>query len=214
VSAPFWSLLLALSALGAGVTHPVPVVVRAGGPPDTLVANPGVSAVRWRATAFDGRTRLGGTARLARGMMVLRHEMLTSGSFTIDMGSVTTDRAENARTVDSHDAEAMRYSSAFLMKRYPTAVFTSSGMERIGPSRWRVSGALAMHGTSQPLSFDADVRWVETGHLVATTTLMIDRRRWGIAPRDSSIANRMVDDMMEVAVTLDARRRTNAVAVR
>jgi polyisoprenoid-binding protein YceI len=214
VSAPFWSLLVALSALSAGSTRHSPAVVRPGGPPDTLVASPGASTVRWRATAFDGRTRVGGTVRLSSGMMVLRHEMLTSGRFTIDMGSITTDRGADARAITRHDQEAGRYASAFLMKRWPTAVFTSSGMERVGPSRWRVSGSLAMHGRSQPLSFDADVRWVETGHLVATSTFTIDRRRWGIAPRDSSLANRLVDDVMEVSVTLDARRRANAVAVR
>jgi polyisoprenoid-binding protein YceI len=202
-----WTAVVALSALGlvaapsarprAGASPADHAVV--GGPPDTLVANPRASTIRWRATGLGGRGAREGAVALASGMLVIRHEKLTSGTFTIDMRSV----------------DGTLRGPAFLdVARYPTAVFSSTGATRVGPARWQVAGTLTMRGVAKPVVFDTDVRWEELGHMVATSSLVLDRRQWGIGTGESAVTDAVVDGDIQLAVTLDARRKQPAVATR
>lgn len=202
-----WTTLVAISAIGlAGspIASPpslpdAPVRVAVGGPPDTLVASPRASSIRWRATGFGGRGTREGTVGLASGMFVLRHEQLTSGAFTIDMRSLDL---------------ALRGATAFHVERYPTAEFRSSGAKRTGPATWQVSGDLTMRGITKPLTFETSVRWEELGHMVATSAFTIDRREWGLGTGDAGLAGVVADNEIAISVSLDARRKQAAVATR
>jgi len=201
-----WTAVIALSTLGVVAApaprSPVPAPVHpatAGGRPDTLVANPRASTIRWRATALGGRGVREGSVSLASGMLVIRHERLTSGTFTIDM-----------RTVDT----ALRGPDVLDVARYPTAVFSSTGATRVGPARWQVAGILTMRGVARPVTFDTDVRWEELGHMVATSSLVLDRREWGIGTGAGSATNAVADHDIQLSVSLAAVRKQPAVAAR
>ena len=178
-----------------------------GGPPDTLVATPSASTIRWEGAGGSAAGRVA----LASGLFVLRHEKLTSGSFTIDMRSLAVSTAPAALSGRALRAR-LTGRDFFDVDRHPVTSFTSSGMERLGPSRWRVHGRLTMHGVTQPLSLDTDVRWVGTGHMVATSSFVIDRRRWEVGT--SSATGAVLGDELRVSVTLDARRKPKVVAAR
>jgi len=202
-----WTTLVAISAVGLAalpVPSPRPATsaeapVIAGGAPDTLVANPGATSIRWRGTGFAGRAARAGTVKLTSGMFVLRHERLTSGDFTIDMQSLDP----SLRSADFFDVE-----------RYPTAVFESTGATRVGPARWQITGNLTMRGVTKPIAFDTDVAWPGFGHMVATSTFTIDRRQWGVGNRGSGLANDLADDGIQISLTLDASRKQAKVATR
>src|SRR4051812_33463712 len=92
-----WITVVALSALTLATLSepgaPAPMTPAAaavtaahpGGPPDTLVVNPGASSIHWKASGFGGRATREGTIRMGKGMFVVRHQQLTSGIFTMDM---------------------------------------------------------------------------------------------------------------------------------
>jgi polyisoprenoid-binding protein YceI len=133
-----------------------------------------------------------GDVKLVRGMLVLRHQQLTSGLFSIDMrGSGFSD-----------------------VEQYPTALFTTTGATRTGDSTYQVKGNLTMHGVTQPLTFSTTVRWAEVGHMIATSTFSIDRKRWGLSYGGSRLTNDLVDNDIQLSVTLDARRRGAQIAER
>jgi polyisoprenoid-binding protein YceI len=71
-----------------------------------------------------------------------------------------------------------------------------------------------MRGVAKPVVFDTDVRWEELGHMVATSSLVLDRRQWGIGTGESAVTDAVVDGDIHLAVTLDARRKQPAVATR
>ena len=202
-----WTTLVAISAIGLArspVASPpslpeAPVRVAVGGPPDTLVASPRASSIRWRATGLGGRGTRAGMVGLASGVVVLRHEQLTSGAFVIDM-----------RSLDP----ALRGATAFDAERYPTAEFRSSRAKRTGQATWQVSGALTMRGITKPLTFETSVRWEELGHMVATSAFTIDRRQWGIGTGDAGLAGAVADNDISISISLDARRKQAAVATR
>jgi polyisoprenoid-binding protein YceI len=170
-----------------------------GGPPDTLIVNPRASSIHWKGSGLGGRAAREGTLGMSGGMFVLRHEQLTSGVFTVDMTRLDP---------------ALRSEELFDVARYPEASFTSTGMKRLSQARWQVSGNLTMHGVTQPITFDTDVRWEELGHMIATTSFTLDRRQWGVGTHGSAFGGGAVDDGIQLSITLDARRKQAAVATR
>ena len=171
----------------------------AGGPPDTLLVDSRASSIRWKGTGLGGRAAREGTIGMSTGMFVIRHEQLTSGVFTVDMTRL--------------DA-ALRGEELFDVAHHPVASFNSTGVKRLGQARWQVSGNLTMRGVTRPLTFDADVRWEELGHMIATTSFTLDRRQWGIGNRGAALTDGVVDDGIQLSITLDARRKQAAVAAR
>jgi len=145
-----------------------------GGPPDTLVVDPRASSATWSAAGAPARH---GTVGISSGLLVSRHEVLTTGRFTIDLSNL-------------HDGQ-------------PAASFITRGAARVGPARWRVTGDLTLHGVTRPLTFDADVRWPEPGHMVASGAFRVRGTPFGLTLDTSGPAG----DELLVNVTLDARRR-------
>jgi polyisoprenoid-binding protein YceI len=215
-----WTTLVALSAIGLTASPlagprsaavDAPVSFSAGGPPDTLVANPAATSIRWKGTARGTRE---GSVRLASGLFVIRHERLTSGTFTIDMRSVAVAGAPIIAPASRRIGEHLAGPAFFDAARYPTAVFRSTGSRRVGQARWQVTGDLTLHGVTRPLTFETDVRWAELGHMVATTTFTIDRRQFGVGTGGSGLADELLDDDIQLAISLDASRKQARVATR
>jgi polyisoprenoid-binding protein YceI len=202
-----WTAIIAISAISL-VSSPAVTPLRAphanvrvitGGPPDTLVAVPTATTIRWKGTGLGGRGARAGAVTLASGLFVIRHEQLTSGTFTINMKSL--------------DAP-LHAAGLFDVEHHPTAMFRSTGARRIGPAQWQVAGDLTMRGVTRPITFDTDVSWPEMGHMVATSQFTIDRRQWGIGEGMTRAANAVIDDDIQLSLTLDARRKQPSVATR
>lgn len=212
------TVLAAVSAIGLAavpIRGPRPVADLAlsrlvGGKADTLVANPKATALTWT-TADRARS---GSVQLEDGLFVIRHEKLTSGSFTLDMrkrlASGSDRDAAPSRGGPRADIDTPRDGNA--ARFHPRAYFTSSGAERIGPARWRVAGTLVLNDVSRPVSLDVDVRWPETGHMVATSTFALDPRAFGARLIDD--VGRITDAPVQVALSLDAQRKTASVVTR
>ena len=159
-----------------------------GGPPDTLVVQPSSSRIHWKGSALRGAGKHEGDVRFVSGMIIIRHQKLTGGNFTVDM-----------RGVDP---------------RFPNAVFTASDAKRTGDATWEISGNLNMLGVNRPLTFSTDVKWGELGHMTATSNVVLDRQGWGVAFRDSRLASDPAEGDVAVSITLDARRKGSTVATR
>ena len=160
-----------------------------GGPPDSLVVDVSASSIRWKTVPSGNARAREGTGAFTRGVLVIRHEKLTSGVFV----------AGPTRS----DAE-----------RQPLATFRSAGATRVGPARWRVRGDLTMNLVSRPIEFDTDVSWVGVGHMIATSTLTIDLRQWGTPFGDAGRDTDLSDGAVQLSLTLDARRKPAKVASR
>jgi hypothetical protein len=159
-----------------------------GGPPDTLVVQPSSSRIHWKGSALRGSGKHEGDVRFVSGMIIIRHQKLTGGTFTVDM-----------RGVDA---------------RFPNAVFTASDAKRTGDATWEISGNLEMLGVARPLTFSTDVKWGEVGHMTTTSNVLLDRQGWGVALRDAKLASDPAQGDVAVSITLDARRKGSTVATR
>jgi polyisoprenoid-binding protein YceI len=211
------TLTFAVSTGIAPAPHAGPTT-NGGGPSsygwtDSLVAVPSASTIKWKGTKFAGFGKQEGTVSLARGLVVVRHGQLVDGTFTVDMRRLQVTGvtgAEPRRKLRDHLVSA----DFFDVERYPTAAFAATGATRAGEASYRVTGDLTLHGVTRPVSFVADVRWPEVGHMIATSTFSIDRQEWGLAHRGSRLTNELADDEIQLSITLDARRRGAQVAER
>ena len=216
--------LVALSALAVTSSAPsgaaarssadAPTVGAIGGPPDSLVVNPRASSIRWKSVRPGSRDSSAGTVDVESGLLVIRHEKLTSGTFTFDMRRVAMAGAPTVVPAAWRVGERLLVAELVDVVRHPRAVFTSTGAERVGQARWRVTGDLTMNDVTRPITLDADVAWPETGHMVATSTFSIDRREWRMPSAPAGRAQRAGDESIQVAIVLDARRKPARVAMR
>ena len=210
-----WCIAGVASSRASQATIGPELVHAAGGRLDTLLADPVASTIRWTGTKFRGLGKHAGTIALAEGELVLRHEQLVSGRFTIDM------RRMGVTDIPAHEPVPRRRLLAHLqgrdffdVARFPTAQFRANSVTRIGPARYRLAGDLTMLGLSRPIEFETQVRWPEVGHMIATAAITLDRQRWGIAYRGSRLTNDLVDDDIQIALVLDARRRAPLLGAR
>ena len=190
-----WTAVVSVAALGAIGIPGSPVRLTSafahemGGPPDSLVVDASASSIRWK-TAHSGSARAReGRVAFTSGLLVIRHEKLTSGVFVVD-----TKRND--------------------VERQSIATFRSAGATRVGPARWRVRGDLTMNTVSRPIEFDTDVSWAGVGHMIATSTLTIDLRQWGTPRGAAGRDTDRPDGDVQLSLTLDARRKQAKVATR
>lgn len=190
-----------------------PDCIAGGGMPDTLVAYPQGSTIRWSGTKLAGLGKTEGTVALSQGVLVLRHGSLMTGNFTVDMRRL---QIADASAADSQARRRVRTQvtgpDVFDVERYPTASLAVQSAKRVGTTTYSVTGDLTLRGMTHPVTFLADVSWPETGHMIAMSTFSIDRRQWGIEYAGSRIANALADDGVQISLTLDARRHGAVVA--
>ena len=191
-----------------------PAASAAGGPPDSLVVDPRASTIRWTGSRSGSRDSSTGTVDIESGLLVIRHEKLTSGTFTIDMRRVAMSGAPALVPASWRAGERLLVAELVDVMRHPRAVFRSTDATRVGQARWRVTGDLTMNDVTRPITFDADVAWPETGHMVATSTFRIDRRDWRAPSEPAGRALAGGDGSIQLAITLDARRKPSRVAMR
>lgn len=137
-----------------------------------------------------------------------RPDQLVRGSFTIDMRRIDVSDIPQSEPVPRRRLlEHLRGSDFLDVERFPTATFVTRRATRIGPARYRLGGALTMHGVTQPLEFPVEVRWPTVGEMVATAAIVIDRQRWAVAYRGSRVTDDLVDDDVAISLMLVAGRR-------
>ncbi|MEO7362608.1 MAG: YceI family protein, partial [Gemmatimonadaceae bacterium] len=166
------------------------------------------SVVRWKGTKFGGRGSHEGIVRLASGAMRRCGPSMCGGTFEIDMTTVeVTDIPLTDPVPRDRLTEHLKSDDFFSTVRYPRARFVMEAATA-GPSgssptatQYAVRGALTLRTTTQPVHFPATVTSCGAATCV-DASVMIDRRRWGIAYRYDPIRNLIVDDSIAIGIHL------------
>jgi polyisoprenoid-binding protein YceI len=86
---------------------------------------------------------------------------------TIDTGIKKRDT--HLLTADFFDAD-----------NFPTIVFTAQSARRMPSGRHEITGSLALHGQTRPLTIHAEIHHGSTEVTVSATNIDIDRTAWGV----------------------------------
>jgi polyisoprenoid-binding protein YceI len=150
---------------------------------NTVVSNLSRLAGSWRLdpdkTSVAFRTKAmwvlptKGTAKALSGDAQVNPDAATvKGTLVIDAAPFNTKIKK--RDDDLHSEDFLN------VAKYPTIIFTADGGRQTSASRVEITGMLAIHGRTQPLTLQAEL--AESGNSVTVSTLVqIDRRLWGVS---------------------------------
>ena len=164
---------------------------------NTVAVKSGESQVLWKGYKVTGQHE--GTIALTEGSLSFADQVLTGGSFTVDMTSlVATDLdGEMKGKLEGH----LKSDDFFGTETHPTAqlVITQVGVDAAGG--YQVTGDLTIKGITQPVSFPMTV-----AANTATASLKIDRTlydiRYGSNNFFENLGDKAINNEFDLEVTL------------
>ena len=176
----------------------------------TYRIDPEQSVLEWTGRNINNRHY--GRITLAGGEIVIREGRLTSGTITLEMGSICN--------LDLRDEGYRGMLIAHLMSedffdvdRFPTATVTLSGWEAIagatpGTPNYMVLGDLIIKGITREIRFPAVIAPQEDGSLKAQATVDFDRTLWNVDYGSGKLFERLgmhlVNDLISVELFIVA----------
>ncbi len=179
--------------------------VTANGAGETVALDSG-SIVAWRGFKTYVQSEHLGTVNVQEGTFEVADGKLVGGTITIDMNSITnTDIEDEGKRgyLEGH----LKSQDFFFVDSFPTAVFEI--VEVLDPSEATkystVTGNLTIRGTTNSITFPADVVVGEEGVKFMAPTFSIDRTLWGAKFHDrddATIAESLKDDLIDHSIEL------------
>ena len=187
--------------------------VTANGAGETVALDSG-STVAWRGFKTYVQSEHLGTVNVQEGAFEVADGKLVGGTITIDMNSITcTDLEDEGKRgyLEGH----LKSQDFFFVDSFPTAVFEI--VEVLDPSEATkystVTGNLTLRGTTNSITFPADVVAGEEGVKFMAPTFSIDRTLWGAKYHDredvsiaESLKDKLIDHSIELTIKVKATR--------
>ena len=155
------------------------------------------STINWVGKKVTGAHE--GTINLKEGALIFKGKKLVGGNFTVDMTSInTTDlTGEYKGKLDGH----LKADDFFGTDKYPNSKLVFKKIADKGNGVYSVTANLTIKDVTNPIKFDVNVK----GN-VATTTLKIDRTKYGIKYGSGSffdnLGDKTINDEFQLDVTL------------
>lgn len=143
-----------------------------------------------------------GTFSVSDGALDIRDGQLQGGKFAIDINSLTvTDlKGEMKSNLEGH----LKSEDFFNAEKFGSATFVITGVkEATGESSHMISGNLTLLGTTQNVTFPANIQIDEEGGLNAEANFNIDRTKWGLRyGNDKSLGDKFIRPEVNINVQL------------
>ncbi|UZO80914.1 YceI family protein [Aquimarina sp. ERC-38] len=172
---------------------------------------PAQSSISWTGKKPTGEHT--GTIALAKGTVETKDGGLESGSFTIDMGTITvTDlEGDEKASLEGHlkGQGENKEDHFFNVAKFPTAQFQITGITEEN-GKTMVEGNLTMKGTEKNISFPATVNVNGDTITLESEVFTIDRTIWGVNYGSKSVfenlGDKFINDDIELKVSLQASK--------
>jgi len=153
-----------------------------------------------------------GNISLSTGSLVTANNKLKSGTFEIDLTSLTvtdlTDKDYNAKLVGHLKADDF-----FSVEKFPKAKFVTTSVVPKGGENYEISGKLTIKGITNEVKFPATVK-VEKNKTTAQAKILVDRTKYDIKFRSKNffenLGDKAIDNDFQLAVNLVAQTGTAA----
>lgn len=159
------------------------------------------SSINWTGRKVTGQHS--GNIKIANGQLVYTKKALKSGSFVIDMTSLTCSDSEK---VQNH----LKTDDFFSVEKNPVSKFVITKVANAGTDRVNITGDLTIKGITQPLTFPATVKRQGNAIVAVAKGVKVNRVKYDIKYRSlaffSNIGDKAINDEFELDVNLLARR--------
>jgi polyisoprenoid-binding protein YceI len=155
------------------------------------------SSIKWVGKKVTGEHT--GTVAIKSGTLVFKKNVLTGGTFTVDMTTLTsTDlTGEYLGKLNGH----LKSDDFFGTEKYPTSTLVFKTIAAKGNGVYTVTADLTIKAKTNPVTFDLTVK----GN-TASTTFNVDRTKYDIKYNSKSffesIGDKAIYDEFELAVNL------------
>jgi polyisoprenoid-binding protein YceI len=157
-------------------------------------------------------TTVRGRFRQFSGQVEVEDDDPTTARVTATINTASLDTAVDQR--DNH----LRSGDFFDVERYPEMTYVSTGVERIGQNRYRVTGDLKIKDQTRPVTLEVDVeeRFVDpfgNERIGVSATGKLNRKDWGLSWNQVLEAGRLlVGDQIKLEIEGALVRKVEAAA--
>lgn len=173
----------------------------------TYTVDAATSKVLWEGTKIAGAHT--GTINVSEGSLTFNNGKLKSGSFTMDMASLTnTDMEDEGKgKLEGH----LKSADFFDIAAFPTAKFDITKATQLlnnETANYIINGNLTMKDVTKQVSFQAKVDNADGMINVSTPAFTINRTDWGVKYGSSSF----FDDLKDKAINDNVGLQINLAA--
>lgn len=168
----------------------------------TYSLNGDKSTLFWKGTKPGGMHH--GTVEVVTGQAGLSDNLISSGSFEIDLTTIRNEDIES-KGMRERLVNHLKSEDFFHVDKYPKAYFSITGSAPGEGSEQVISGELTVRGNTHPISFPARVI-IESDRIVARTgDIILDRTLWEVNYKSRSVFAQLKDSYIddEMVVRLD-----------
>jgi polyisoprenoid-binding protein YceI len=179
---------------------------------ETFKLDAGSSVMTWKGTKITGASH-NGEIRLKSGSLEVEKAAVKSGSFAVDMASLTDlDLVANAE-YQTKLMNHLKSEDFFDVVKFPESTFVIEKVTALKDDNYTISGKLTIKGNTQPLSFPAKIK-IAKDSAEADGSVVIDRTVWGVKYGSgkffTDLGDKVIKDDMEIGFKLKATKEVAA----
>ncbi|WP_223033117.1 YceI family protein [Hanstruepera marina] len=167
----------------------------------------GNSTIMWKGFKPTGTHT--GTIAIENGVFTMNDTAIESGSFLIDMGSITVTDIPAEEESNAKLTGHLKSDDFFHVEQYPSSAFEVTAFE-MQDGKAMLSGNLKMKDVENNITIPVNV--TENGDTVTITseTFTIDRSKWNVKFKSKSffddLGDKFINDDIELQISVTAKK--------
>ncbi|WP_431136102.1 YceI family protein [Psychroserpens mesophilus] len=180
---------------------------------EKFTVNVAESAIEWK--GFKPTGTHNGTINLDNGVFKTDDGKLQSGTFLIDMSSITVNDLEAGDGKEDLEAHLKgtvegKENHFFDVTKFPSAAFEITGTESLAAGKTRLSGNLSIKGQKHNISFPVNITNNGDQITIESDSFTIDRTKWNVNYGSKSIfedlGDKFINDDIEIKINIKAKK--------
>lgn len=168
---------------------------------EALNINKTESTVGWKAAKVTGEHW--GKVKISSANLDYQNGRITSGSFEIDMTSITVEDIQDANS-NARLTNHLKSDDFFSVEKFKKSSMTITEAKTSNGKDYEIKGNLVIKGISNPVTFPAQVT-EEGNKVIATGKITFDRTKYDIKYRSGNYFENLADRLIYDEVTLDVK---------
>ncbi|MFD1614317.1 YceI family protein [Gelatiniphilus marinus] len=174
---------------------------------EKFTANVTESTIEWK--GFKPTGSHNGTINIENGVLSLKDGKINSGTFLIDMKSITVLDIPKEDEGNAKLAGHLKNADFFDVEKYPTAAFEITGFTETD-GKTMLSGNLTLKETKNNVTFPVTVTNTDGAVTLTSDTFTIDRSKWNVKYGSKSffdnLGDKFINDDIELKISVKATK--------
>lgn len=158
------------------------------------------SAIEWVGKKISGQHS--GTIAIKSGDLQLKGKEIIGGSFVMDMSSIKVTDIAESNPQNKKLLVHLENADFFDVAKYPEAKMVIESVVKKSDNVFTVTGNLTIKDKTNPISFESTVSGQTKNTIITRANLKIDRTKYGIVYKSSTLGEAMINDVFDLNIKL------------